>query len=299
MARTFLNGLDLNNQKIISVGGPTAGTDAATKDYVDNVARGLSWKTSVRAATTAAAALATDFEAGDVLDGVALAAGDRILIKDQASGAENGIYVVNGSGVPTRAADADTSAEVKSGLAVTVTEGTVNGNKVMVLTTDDPIVLGTTALSFSPLGGGATYTAGAGLTESPAGTFNVAAGAGLETSGGTVRVAAAAAGAGLTGGAGSALAVGAGTGISVAADTVAVDTGVVSRHVAANVGDGASTVIDVTHNLGTYDVAATLFVNSGTREDVVCDVGRPDVNTVRLTFPTAPTAGQYRVVVQG
>lgn len=332
MARKILNGLDLSNQKIVSLADPSSASDAATKQYVDNVARGLDWKPSVRAATTANGTLATAFENGDVIDGVTLATGDRVLLKNQSTGAENGIYTVNASGAPTRAVDADADSEVTSGLAVSVTEGTVNGDKTFVLTTDDPITVGTTALSFSQLGGGTTYTAGDGLSDSPTNTFNVATGAGLEISSDTVRIAAAAAGAGLTGGAGSALAVGAGsgitvnaddvalastaggagltyttgvlavgagTGISVAADSVAVDTSVVARKVAANVGDNSATQIDVTHNLGTRDIVVELYVNSGSYETVVADVSRPDTNTVRLNFATAPTTNQFRVVVHG
>ena len=332
MARKFLNGIDLSNQRIVSMADPSSATDAATKQYVDNVARGLDWKASVRAATTTNGTLATAYENGDTLDGVTLATGDRILLKDQTSGAENGIYIVAASGAPARAADADASSEVTSGMAVSVTEGTVNGDKTFILTTNDPITLDTTALSFSQLGGGGTtYTAGDGLADS-SGTFSVNTGSGLEISSDAVRIAAAAAGAGLTGGAGSALAVGAGngitvnsddvalatstagagltyttgvlavgagTGISVAADAVAVDTGVVARHVAANVGDNSATQIDVTHNLGTRDIQVTLYVNSGSYEDVECDVSRPDTNTVRLNFATAPTSSQYRVVVVG
>jgi hypothetical protein len=328
-----LNGLDLANQRITAVADPSSASDAATKAYVDAYARGLDWKQSVRAATTTAGTLASSFENGDIIDGVTLVTGDRILLKDQSTGSQNGIYVVAATGAPTRAVDADADVEVTSGLAVSVTEGTVNGDKTYILTTNDPIVVGTTALSFSLLGGaGTTYTAGDGLSESPAGTFNVATGTGLETSSDTVRIAAAAAGAGLTGGAGSALAVGAGngitvnaddvalasstggagltyttgvlavgagTGISVAADTVGIDTSVVARKVSANVGDGASTQIDVTHNLGTYDIVVELFVNSGSRETVLADVSRPDTNTVRLNFASAPTSAQYRVVVHG
>ncbi len=331
MARKYLNGIDLSNQRAVNLADPSSATDAATKQYVDNVARGLNWKQSVRAATTTNGTLATAYENGDTLDGVTLATGDRILLKDQTTGSENGIYTVNASGAPTRALDADTSAEVTSGLAVTVTQGTVNGDKVFILTTNDPITLGTTALSFSTLGGGGTYTAGSGLTESPAGTFNVGAGNGITVNADDVALASSSAGGGLTYttgvlavGAGSGitvnaddvalasstagngltyttgvLAVGAGTGISVAADAVAVDTAVVSRHVAANVGDGSATQIDVTHNLGTKDVTVELYVNSGSNETVTADVSRPDTNTVRLNFAAAPTSAQYRVVVMG
>jgi hypothetical protein len=330
MSRAVLNGLNLSNQKITNLADPSASTDAATKQYVDQVARGLNWKQAVRAATTTAGTLATSFENGDVVDGVTLATGDRILLKDQADGTENGIYVVAASGAPARAADMAATTDGK-GVAVTVTSGTVNADRVYIQAADTATV-GTDALTWSQLGGGGvTYTAGDGLADS-SGTFSVNAGTGLEISSDAVRIAAAAAGAGLTGGAGSALAVGAGTGItvnaddvalsatvagaglthttgvlavgagtgiSVAADAVAVDTGVVSRHVAANVGDGSATQIDVTHNLGTYDVDVEVYVNSGNRESVDCDVSRPTTNTVRLNFGTAPTSAQYRVVIQG
>lgn len=331
MARKILNGLDLTNQRIVNLADPSAATDAATRQYVDAVARGLNWKQSVRAATTTNGTLATAYENGDTLDGVTLATGDRILLKDQTTGSENGIYIVAASGAPARAADMPAASDGK-GVAVTVTSGTVNADRVYIQTADTATV-GTDALTWSQLGGGGTsYTAGDGLSESPAGTFNVATGTGLEISSDAVRIAAAAAGAGLTGGAGSALAVGAGngitvnaddvalasstagagltyttgvlavgagTGISVAADAVAVDTAVVARHVAANVGDNSATQIDVTHNLGTRDIVVTLYVNSGSYEDVECDISRPDTNTVRLNFATAPTTSQYRVVVVG
>jgi hypothetical protein len=109
----------------------------------------VDWKDSVRVATTAAGTLATSFENGDIVDGVTLVTGDRILIKDQVAGAENGIYVVNASGAPTRATDADASAEVTGGMTVRVSEGTENRFSEWFLDTFDPIVLGTTALLFS------------------------------------------------------------------------------------------------------------------------------------------------------
>lgn len=96
-----------------------------------------------RAATTAAIALTGE----QTLDGVALVAGDRALVKDQASGEENGIYAV-ASGAWTRAEDADESAEVPTGLLVTVTEGDTYGGAEFVLTTPPPIVLDTTSLTF-------------------------------------------------------------------------------------------------------------------------------------------------------
>ncbi len=149
--------------KITSLGTPTASTDGATKGYVDGVLNGLDWKQSVRCASTGAGTLATSFENGDTLDGVTLATGDRILLKNQSAGADNGIYVVAASGAPARAADADSSAEVTGGLTVFVSEGTTLGNTAWSLTTDDPITLGSTALVFSQVSGPGAYTASNGI----------------------------------------------------------------------------------------------------------------------------------------
>jgi hypothetical protein len=113
----------------------------------------------VRVATTAAITLATGAEAGDTIDGVTLAAGDSLLVKDQASGAENGPYIVNQTGAPTRRSDFDASSKVRAGVGVRVAEGTTNADKTFFLTTNAPIVLGTTALTFA-----ADTSTGAGAT---------------------------------------------------------------------------------------------------------------------------------------
>jgi len=144
---------------------PTSAMHAATKQYVDATASGLDFKASVKVATTVAGTLATSFENGDTVDGYTLVTGDRILIKDQASGAENGIYTVNASGAPTRATDADSNAEVTSGMYVWVEQGTANGNSAWVLSTTGTITLGTTALTFTQFSGLGQITAGAGLTK--------------------------------------------------------------------------------------------------------------------------------------
>lgn len=102
---------------------------------------------AVRAATTAAGTLASDFENGDSIDGVTLATGDRILVKDQATGAENGIYVVEASGAPTRAADFDSSTEIV-GAVVAVLDGTANGGSLWHNTNTGTITVDTTALTF-------------------------------------------------------------------------------------------------------------------------------------------------------
>lgn len=231
---------------------------------MDAVARGLDWKDSVRAASTGNLTISGP---GATIDGVTMAANDRFLAKDQTTASENGIYVWNGAAVAaTRAVDADASVEVTSGMATTVTEGTVNDNRVYMITTADPITLGTTALAFSQLGGSSSvYVAGNGLTESPAGTFNV----------------------------------GASTGITVAADTVAVDTAVVARKFAANIGDGSATAITVTHNFGSRDVTVQVYSSATPWDQQIADITLPTVNTATITFATAPAANAFRAVVTG
>ena len=153
---------------------PSSAMHAATKQYVDNMSQGLSWKDSVRVATTANGTLASAFQNAAVVDGVTLATGNRILLKNQTAPAENGIYTVNASGAPTRATDADVAVEIE-GAAVFVQEGTTQQDTAWVLTTNPPITLGTTGLVFAQFGAGATYAAGAGLTLTT-NTFDVVAG---------------------------------------------------------------------------------------------------------------------------
>lgn len=151
--------VSMNNQRITSVATPTSASDAATKGYVDSAVNGTDWKQSVRAATTANITLSGT----QTVDGVALVAGDRVLVKDQSTGSQNGIYVV-AAGAWSRSTDADENAEVTAGLSVMVTEGTVNADSQWRLTTNDSIVVGTTALVFAQIGAGSSYTQGTGIS---------------------------------------------------------------------------------------------------------------------------------------
>ena len=162
--------VDVNNSRISNVTDPTQAQDAATKAYVDAVKQALDIKDSVRVATTANITISTDLNVGDTIDGVTLADGDRVLVKDQSSGEENGIYIAGSS--PVRSADANTSAEVTSGMFCFVEEGTVNGDNGFVLTTNDTITLDTTALTFVQFSGAGQIVAGDALSKS-GNTLNV------------------------------------------------------------------------------------------------------------------------------
>jgi hypothetical protein len=153
----------MNSQKITSLATPTDSTDAATKAYVDAVTEGLHIHPSVVAATTANVALASALENGDTLDGVTLATGNRILVKNQTTTSENGIYVVQASGQPSRATDFDTALEVDSGDFVFVSSGTANAATGWVQTSQ-PATIGTDPITFTQFSGAGTYSAGTGLT---------------------------------------------------------------------------------------------------------------------------------------
>jgi hypothetical protein len=150
--RAFTGDQSMGNNKITSVSDAVADTDVPSFGQIKAMITGKDWKDSVDVATTTAGTLASSFENGDTVDGQTLVTGWRILIKDQAAGAENGIYVVNASGAPTRATDADSNAEVTSGMMVPVVRGTANGGTNWQLTTAGSITLGSTALAFSQVG---------------------------------------------------------------------------------------------------------------------------------------------------
>ena len=157
----------MGNHKLTNLGAPLSANDAARLIDVQNSAAGISAKDAVRAATTANITLS----GVQTIDGVSVIAGDRVLVKNQTSAAENGIYVA-AAGAWTRATDANTSALMKSGTFVFVCEGTTNSDSGWLLSTDGAINLGTTALSWAQFSGAGTILAGNGMSKTGS-TLNV------------------------------------------------------------------------------------------------------------------------------
>jgi hypothetical protein len=152
--------VSLNSQKITNLATPTADTDAVTKAYADALRSGLDVKQSVRAATTANITLSGT----QTIDGVAVIAGDRVLVKNQSTGSQNGIYAV-AAGSWSRATDADVDSEINAGMFCFVEEGTVNADTGWVLSTNAPTTVGTTSLTFAQFSGAGSFSVDSTLTK--------------------------------------------------------------------------------------------------------------------------------------
>ena len=252
------------SNRITALADPTNPQDAATKAYADALINTGTNKGAVRATSNGSNVSLS--APGASLDGVTLAPGDLILLKDQTTGSQNGIYVWSGASTAlTRATNANTSAVVRSGLFVFTTEGTSNGDNGYTLTTINPIVLETTALVFTQTTGAGQILAGAGLTKT-----------------------------------GNSIDVGSGSGIIVNADNIQVDTAVVVTKFAQAIGDGVSAAITVVHGLNTRDVSSVSVTRNSTPWDKVePTVTFPTVNTATVTFSSGniPTANQYRIAI--
>ena len=156
--------VSLNSQKITNLATPTADGDAASKSYVDGVAQGLDVKDSCVAATTGNITISTALNNGDTLDGVSLSTNDRVLVKDQSSASENGIYIVGSS--PARADDLAAGADA-AGMFTFIEKGTVNADNAFACTSDKgSAVVGTNNLAFTQFSGAGQITAGDGLDKS-------------------------------------------------------------------------------------------------------------------------------------
>jgi hypothetical protein len=303
----------------IKVATHTDDDNDATKGYVDSARSGLDVKASVRVATTAPVLLASGLENGDTLDGVTLATGDRVLVKDQSTGSENGIYVVQATGAAVRATDADVSAEVTAGMFTFVAEGTTNADSGWVLTTNDTVTLGTTALTFAQFSGAGQITAGDGLTKT-GNTINAVGTADrISVSSDAINIATTYAGQNtittlgtVTTGTWQSTDIGiayGGTNASTEADArtnlaaggtqgSGVSAPTLSRKVSKTIGDASNTSFTIQHGFGTREVMIQVY-DAATYDTVIADTVRTDTNNVTVAFSVAPSSNAYVVVVIG
>ena len=276
----------MGSQRVTNVAAPTSGTDAANKAYVDSTAQGLQAKPTAQVATAAAlpantysngsagvgATLTATSNGALTVDGYAVALSDLILVKNESTTANNGLYVVTtlGTGsvpyVLTRHTDMDQASEFGGGFIPVENHGSTTANTLWLCNVANSITVGTTAVSFTQLNSATSYTGGNGIS----------------ISGGTVTAVAASSG-----------------GLTVVSGGIELDTTIATRKYATNVGDGSSTSYTITHNLGSQDVVVAVYKNSSTWDIVECDVQFSTTNTVTLIFAVAPTSNQYRVVVHG
>ncbi len=284
--------VNFNSQRLTNLATPLSPNDAANKSYVDSTAQGLSAKPTARAATTAAlpantyangtagvgATLTATSNGVLTVDGYTPALNDILLIKNEATQANNGEYTVTqlgSSSVPyilMRHIDMDQATEFGGGFIPVENVGTTNANSLWLCNVANSITVGTTAVVFTQLN---SSTALAGSTS-------------VSVSGNVASVI-----------------VASGGGILVGASGLYTDATVGVRKYATSVGDGSTLSYTITHGLGTggaangQDVTVSVYSATTPFAEVDCDINHATVNTLTLGFAVAPTTNQYRVVVHG
>jgi len=174
----------LTGGTITGLGDPSASSDAATKNYVDNLVTGLRTRVIARVASTANVIIASELENGDVIDGVTLVTGNRVLLKNQTTTSQNGLYTVVASGTASRDTEFDIISEI-AGQLILVSEGTTNADLMFLCTTDTSATLGSSAISYTqvfPSSGGTVTSVGISGSEFTIGSSPV-------TSSGTITLA--------------------------------------------------------------------------------------------------------------
>jgi hypothetical protein len=263
MSRKQLSDLDFGGvARVRNLPSPVNPDEPARLADLNSAVEGLAWKDSCRVASQTNLNLSSP---GASIDGVTVAVGDRVLVKAQTLGAENGIYIWNGAAIAmTRALDANTASELEQAVA-TVEEGTSAGTSWRQSVVN--FVLDTTTVTWLQFGA----TVGA-ASETSSGIAEIATQA--ETDGGT-------------------------DDLRIVTPLKLNNWTNKPRRAQATIGDGSSTQFDVNHNFATRDVIVQVFQASGSYEQVNCDVSLPTVNTSRLNFASAPASNAYRVVVMG
>ncbi len=160
------NSVSISGGSITGIGAPSNNSDVAIKSYVDEAVAGLRTRIIAECASTANVNISNGLEAGDSIDGVTLVAGDRVLLKDQSTATENGLYLAVSSGAASRDPEHDTIAELSGGMVV-VNQGSVNDNKIFLCTTDSDGSIGSTNITYTVITPSNTGTVtSVGLTQS-------------------------------------------------------------------------------------------------------------------------------------
>ena len=263
MSRKQLSDLDFGGvARIRNLPAPVNPDEPVRQQDLNSAVEGLAWKDSCRVASQANVNLSSP---GASIDGITLTVGDRVLVKAQTVGSENGIYIWNGAAVAmTRSLDASTSSELEQAVA-TVEEGTSAGTSWRQ-----------SVVNFILDSADVTWL-----------QFGTAIGAASETSSGIAEIA-------------TQSETDAGTDDQRTITPLKLNAWAnKTRRAQATIGDGSSTQFDVNHNFATRDVVVQVYQASGNYEQVTCDVSLPTTNTARLNFAAAPASNAYRVVVMG
>ncbi|MGL5936367.1 MAG: hypothetical protein ACRCZI_12200 [Cetobacterium sp.] len=253
--------LDLgSNARVINALDGVNPQDYATVAQLNANIEGLAWKDSARVSTQANLTLSAP---GATIDGITMAANDRILVRNQTSQPENGIYIWNGAATPaTRALDMSTAPEFEAAV-VTVEEGTNAGGTFRQTAVN--VTVGTTNIVWTAFG-----TSAPAASETTAGIAELATQAETDTGTDDLRI--------------------------VTPLKLATWSGRPKRF-SQTIGDGSATSIAVTHNLGTKDVQVEVTETGGSERTVVTEVRRTSTNAVTILTNTAPASNAYRVTV--
>lgn len=266
MATPILSNQDyLSASRIVNLPNPTSAQEPATKSYVDSAVEGLNWKASVWVATQGNINLASP---GNMIDGEFVFNGYRILVKSQINLWENGIYVIDSPTTPMiRALDANiyeelvqavVTVEVGTSKGISYRQNRANGGLLDIQNEDGEIV-------FEPFG-----TVAPVATETQSGTAEIATQAEVDAGTDDTRFI---------------------TPLKLASASSA------TKRLSTTIGDGSSTLYTITHNFNTYDVNVTVYQSTGNRANVIVDIQRPSVNSIAISFASAPLVNAYTVSI--
>lgn len=278
----------MNSHRMINLGTPVSANDAARLIDVQNAQAGIDLKPSVRAASTGNVSVSTGLANGQVVDGVTLVTGDRVLLKNQTDPTQNGSYIAPATGIAARSSDT-----INANSMWLVEEGTANADTSWMVTTNNPITLGTTSLTIAQFGAGGTTYSGTANRITVSGTvIDIAATYVGQTSITTLGT--------ITSGTwtGTPIAVANGGTGATSASSARTNLGAVGKYSATLGALIAGTELTITHNLGTTDVQ-TMFRDASTNYQILFGWRIIDSNTIGVTSDVAYSASSVRVVVMG